>query len=610
MKLTREIVEKMRTENNGRIKLFFTEDLDIEDFKQKYNEFSEVTDEQIQSNHDSNASTVSEAVKDITEAQASESPALTVRIEAIHVGLTRNLTFYQEDKLKSSIQTWTSPYNKPVLTHHNKMGEPIGRVKSAQFNAQSLSSPGRGCVELICEVSGLDAVGKLRDGRYLTVSIGAETNSVKCSICGTDILNEGWCDHEKGERYNSKGDPDPSGQLCYWVIGDLSFDEVSFVNIPSDPFAMAIGLAENRKTATKEMKENFEVDEKVVSFQDLPLAEKSETWDVEAAIERIAEWAGGPDNIDFGKYQQAFLLVKSAEEAKGYRFPIADVIEGSLKAVPEAIYAAAAMLKDRDDISESAREHLAQYYSKLGEAPPWKKQKEGVEPMRMPNGIPEGLVASEELLALLDGSETAVQEYVTKLWDAVINHIANETLLATEKNDLTTKATEAAEKLSAKEQELTNKEQEFATKEQEFTDSQTSWETERQGLVDANANATEELRKNLIDRIVESRIALGKSTQEDHDALVEKLNSRSMESLVFALQDLAEETPDQSVIERVRREGLVTNPKETQTTIEDQKPGSDKPKDEPKELTSEDFVEAAALWFNGPGFSNKNKKRF
>jgi hypothetical protein len=237
----REAITQAR-ESGKKVRIYFTEDLDSEIPSGKVDELmnTEVGDDvQVK------VAGIVEALKTGLEEAAKSGKGVLTRIEAIHAGLTRNLTYYSEENLRNSAASWTKPYQKPVLTHHNKYGEPVGRVKEARYNNQSMLSAGRGCIELLCEITDPEAKSKLTDGRYSTVSIGAETDSIKCSICGTDILNEGWCDHEKGERYNSEGKPDSTGQLCYWQVGNLNFDEVSFVNIPSDPFAMATGILES-----------------------------------------------------------------------------------------------------------------------------------------------------------------------------------------------------------------------------------------------------------------------------------------------------------------------------------------------------------------------------
>jgi hypothetical protein len=149
---------------------------------------------------------------------------LIVQMEAIHVGRTANYTFYTEQGLKDGLNSWTHPYNKPVLTHHNSHdGEAIGRILRAEFAESTMS--GRKGLIFTCEITGEEAVEKVLDGRYHTVSIGATTDKVTCNMCGTDRTKE-WCEHWRGEEYE--------GQTCHFTIGTTFGREVSYVNVPAD----------------------------------------------------------------------------------------------------------------------------------------------------------------------------------------------------------------------------------------------------------------------------------------------------------------------------------------------------------------------------------------
>ena len=51
-------------------------------------------------------------------------------IEGIHVGPTRNFTWYMNEALISSIPSWTKPYQRPLIMHHNeKDGKIIDDMK-------------------------------------------------------------------------------------------------------------------------------------------------------------------------------------------------------------------------------------------------------------------------------------------------------------------------------------------------------------------------------------------------------------------------------------------------------------------------------------------------
>lgn len=169
--------------------------------------------------------------------------SLVVQIEAIHEGTTRNKIAYTAKGLRgnqglnSGAYSWTKPYPRPILTHHNTSGEPIGRVVNAKF-VQAGPKSGRPGLILDAEIVDPTAIEKVLDGRYMTGSIGATTDTLTCSICSKNLLAEEggpwWHEHQKGELVD--------GKEVIYTAGDLWFDEYSFVNVPADPDSQAIGM--------------------------------------------------------------------------------------------------------------------------------------------------------------------------------------------------------------------------------------------------------------------------------------------------------------------------------------------------------------------------------
>lgn len=161
---------------------------------------------------------------------------LMPRIEAIHAGRTRNYNHYPADKLRgdasiqSGVYSWLQPYSKPVIYNHDTNTEATGRIYSAAY--AEYTQAGRPGIIVIPKITERNAVQALRDGRLLTVSIGATSDAAICSICGTDIINEGYCGHMKGEEYN--------GKTAEWITGNIWFDELSWVNVPADSDAMVV----------------------------------------------------------------------------------------------------------------------------------------------------------------------------------------------------------------------------------------------------------------------------------------------------------------------------------------------------------------------------------
>lgn len=169
------------------------------------------------------------------------------KIEAIHTKVTRNFTFYPQSKLRGNanftaedgrvrptgVHSWTKPYYKPMLKNHDIFEDPLGRITKAEYKAKtSIGLPG-----IICypEITDPYAIEKVLDGRFSTVSIGADTDAAICSICGQNQLEE-WCGHRRGQTYE--------GKLCFWQVGNIWFIELSYVNSPSDEDANTVEVPE------------------------------------------------------------------------------------------------------------------------------------------------------------------------------------------------------------------------------------------------------------------------------------------------------------------------------------------------------------------------------
>jgi hypothetical protein len=119
----------------------------------------------------------------------------------------------------------------------------------------------------------------------------------------------------------------------------------------------------------------------VTPFKDLPLADRDRRWDGAAAERRVRKWAGATDEPN-AKYRSAHLWydADAADNFTAYKMLFADVIDGRLTAVPRGVMAAAGVLDGaRGGVDIPAREvtkaknHLAKYYAKLDETPPWSK---------------------------------------------------------------------------------------------------------------------------------------------------------------------------------------------------------------------------------------------
>jgi hypothetical protein len=193
------------------------------------------------------------SLRKIMEDRSDDINAIYPEIRAITAArVTRNKTYYPAESLIGSVEAGSGiyslldPYPVPVIRDHNATpgmlgGEssPIyGRVKYAKFVSDGA---GGGYVSVVPEISDPKAIQMILSERFLTVSIGVETDSVRCSICGqgegaSDTQQDYPCTHVPGNTYIVDGVP----REAYRIIGPVWFEEISFVTIPSDTTARVL----------------------------------------------------------------------------------------------------------------------------------------------------------------------------------------------------------------------------------------------------------------------------------------------------------------------------------------------------------------------------------
>jgi len=176
---------------------------------------------------------------DLSEAAGSsviDPNSIMVEIEGIHAApfATRNYTRYTPNCLKKSVASWTNPYRRPLIKHHNEEdGEIIGRICEAKYITKNTRSETPALLFTV-NIPGEQAKADVKSGLLETTSIGVIAHSVKCSICGQELANGETCEHERGAIYN--------GETCYWDIHEMEAKELSYVIVPSDMYAKNIDI--------------------------------------------------------------------------------------------------------------------------------------------------------------------------------------------------------------------------------------------------------------------------------------------------------------------------------------------------------------------------------
>ena len=217
--------------------------------------------------------------------------SLRAKVRMTYAGLrTKNRAVYLPSEHFKSAHTFLTPYHKPVQVHHQDHIDPIGRVvdvryvdtsfaaaaidsrvkqsmlklrderstlldrvKSANLFLELSQNPdykGVGHILGLWDVSDPDAIQKILDGRYLTVSTGMMPKHAFCNICAAEGHVTDWakdfCEHERGRVYD--------GLECVAIPTDYEWEEVSPVNHPAAPLSQVIevgqGLSLNDLTST------------------------------------------------------------------------------------------------------------------------------------------------------------------------------------------------------------------------------------------------------------------------------------------------------------------------------------------------------------------------
>jgi len=146
-------------------------------------------------------------------------------------------------------------------------------------------------------------------------------------------------------------------------------DRIAIVDRPAVPDAQIVVFKRQSDSV---------IEKNAISFQDLPVADVNTDWNVVEALKRVRAWAGG-DNIDYVKYQKAFMWVDktNANQEGSYKFQYADIINGELVAIPKAIIAIVGAISEKDGGDIIPREdktvsliHCRKYYKKMGMAFP------------------------------------------------------------------------------------------------------------------------------------------------------------------------------------------------------------------------------------------------
>ena len=288
--------------------------------------------------------------KYLFECKDSKSPtghSLSIRAEATHAGIVNgNARFYRPDRMQDCSHTWVpaGKPERPVLVNHDRKGECIGRIHKQRYvdlsykysadnpNVKSLCfydsvSPkklnlfksvdwvmsnlnnrpdykGLGFIELGMDITDPDAIQKIQDRRFLTVSVSFATDAAICSICHTDWAVDDRCEHELGQDYE--------GKPCFLVSGNFVYKECSMVNMPADPWGVITGA-----DSIKQLADSVE---NRIFFMGLSRAEQQKRFllsgqtDLQDSISFLGSDIQLADSIEVKVYEDSAMDLKAIQD--------------------------------------------------------------------------------------------------------------------------------------------------------------------------------------------------------------------------------------------------------------------------------------------------------
>lgn len=211
----------------------------------------------------------------ILDSKRAAKRGLLVDFNLSSAGRRINNRIYTPTGQRAGLDSWTSPFPKPIIRNHDKSEDPMGRFTSVVYNelddkalrffksakdfmfvkdAMESNDPKRiyralkqyklltnknwtGVGELAAKarISDEAAIEKFLDGRYMTFSAGSNTDRYVCGVCMTDWAGGEPCSHRPGEVTSD-------GELAVFITGGFYGEEGSVLTNPANDYSTVRNL--------------------------------------------------------------------------------------------------------------------------------------------------------------------------------------------------------------------------------------------------------------------------------------------------------------------------------------------------------------------------------
>lgn len=205
----------------------------------------------------------------------------------------------------------------------------------------------------------------------------------------------------------------------------------------------------------------------------LPLADADREWVESDVVARLHELAGVTEGVEATEAHASLLRTaylywdgSAPQDISKFRYPVADVIDGELVAVPAAIFNAATLIETDVAVDDADREtirwSIGAYYGRLGRIPPWGG---------MTNPMPSDYYRSKQTAPTTEENEAEMPMLDALRKQLGLSDDADETAIAARVSELTateTQAKDVATQLADATAKLSETEGKFVSRE-EFT---------------------------------------------------------------------------------------------------------------------------------------------
>ena len=471
-------------------------------------------------------------IQDMTDSEYM--PKLRVNIDATHSGRLTNGRVYPGKYMKKSVKSFLNPYAKPVLKHHDDLGDPIGRVSDAKYLQlkhgeefdKDYMNPGKGLgsgfVRLGVDIMEPDSIQKIVDGRFQQISTRQGFSKLNCSICGSDFASAESCEHYPGRRYlaTSGQDKKEKEYLCYGITGPLSYREVSFVNIPGDDHAQITDFEMIHSDSEEPFVIHCDGEDMIASIDSLVLSDGNECVDLMAS-RRKRRVSSKDRELLTGK---TIVAISPMFDSSLLEMEENNKNEVEVKALTNV--GEEEQMKDTEVLQTSSKEVKEENPDTANDQ------------ARQVDGQDESVEASEE----------TPQEGVIAPEETVSDEEADESEPSLSDEALIASIEAVTKSLKDAEADKKNLTAELERTKGSVRDKEEEIERVRQ----MHQDALSELKNAYASTLLNARLTLNKadvshvSTKEDYEQQLENYGARSLDSLKDSIADLAPELSDQA----------------------------------------------------------------